>query len=299
MQLRIPVYLMCVLIPMNIMGQVLHWNDTVTTENQLLRVQILFAYNSSEILAESKPMLDSITDFINKNEYWIFEIGVHNDTRGSDNYSIKLTAKRAENLRKTLILKGVEEYRVVAKGYEGSAPLISKEEIIKMNSADQEIAHAKNRRTELRALRKCLVPDWSAYPIAPNFKWEEENLIIGLVRCVNIEHGMDMGGFVKDQNDAEHLAKWLLNNPNITIEISFNTDIRGDKNYNQELSERRANALRLYLASKGVKPEQFSCVGYGETNNIISEKDIALMCPPDQEKAHQINRRTEIKILKI
>jgi len=59
------------------------------------------------------------------------------------------------------------------------------------------------------------------------------------------------------------------------ITIEGHCDVRGDEAYNQELSERRAEAVKVYLVSKGVPADQLSTVGYGESRPL-SETDHAL-----------------------
>lgn len=85
------------------------------------------------------------------------------------------------------------------------------------------------------------------------------------------------------------VAELLKNKKNMVIEISGHTDDVGETLTNQKLSEGRANAVKTYLQSKGVKPEQVTAVGFGKT------KPVAENTTPDGRAK---NRRIEIKILK-
>ena len=81
--------------------------------------------------------------------------------------------------------------------------------------------------------------------------------------------------------------------PDMTIELGSHTDSRGDDNYNQKLSLRRANSARRWLMNKGVAGDRITAKGYGETvilNNCTNGEDCT-----DEE--HRYNRRTEFKIL--
>lgn len=76
--------------------------------------------------------------------------------------------------------------------------------------------------------------------------------------------------------------------PTATVEISGHTDSDGTDAYNQELSERRANAVRSYLVSSGVFAGRLSAVGYGETMPVGDNAT-------DAGKA--MNRRIEFKVI--
>ena len=64
----------------------------------------------------------------------------------------------------------------------------------------------------------------------------------------------------------------LKENPKAQIRIAGYTSASGTKEYNQKLSERRANAVREYLVNEGViTRERLSTIGYGETDPAIYE----------------------------
>jgi len=59
------------------------------------------------------------------------------------------------------------------------------------------------------------------------------------------------------------------------VTIAGHSDVRGSDDYNQALSERRADAVKAYLVSKGVPADQLEAVGVGE-KYPLSETDHAL-----------------------
>lgn len=84
------------------------------------------------------------------------------------------------------------------------------------------------------------------------------------------------------------------------LEIGNHTDFRGNDQYNHSLTKARARAVMNYLVSKGIEESRLKSVGYGETRPIIPESVIRKMkTKEEQEAAHQTNRRTELKILKL
>lgn len=100
--------------------------------------KIVFDLSKWSIRAESYPHLDSIADFLLKHDSLVVEIGIHTDTRGSDNYSMRLDTKRAESIKEYLINKGIDSGRLYAKGYGETELIISDEDIVKMKTAQEK-----------------------------------------------------------------------------------------------------------------------------------------------------------------
>ena len=76
--------------------------------------------------------------------------------------------------------------------------------------------------------------------------------------------------------------------PTSRFRIEGHTDSVGSDQYNMELSQRRANAVKNYLISKGISAERLEAVGYGETRPIASNKTAA---------GRAKNRRVEIILI--
>jgi len=98
--------------------------------------------------------------------------------------------------------------------------------------------------------------------------------------------------------ELDKLVAILEDNPEIKIELSSHTDSRQTADYNMDLSNRRAQSATNYIIEAGIDPERITAKGYGESLLIISDEEInRLPTEEEQEAAHQINRRTEFKIL--
>ena len=64
----------------------------------------------------------------------------------------------------------------------------------------------------------------------------------------------------------------LKANPKVKVRIAGYTSASGTEDYNQKLSERRANAVKGYLTKEGViAPDRLSTIGYGETKPAMYE----------------------------
>jgi outer membrane protein OmpA-like peptidoglycan-associated protein len=103
----------------------------------------------------------------------------------------------------------------------------------------------------------------------------------------------------ESQVELNKLNEFLVKNPKIKIEISGHTDSRGDDKLNQDLSQRRADAVVNYLVTKGIDKSRLSAKGYGASQPRVTKSQIdAMTSNEEKEKAHQANRRTEYKIVK-
>ncbi|WP_299254707.1 OmpA family protein [uncultured Cytophaga sp.] len=91
------------------------------------------------------------------------------------------------------------------------------------------------------------------------------------------------------------LIPFLMENPDVNINVSSHTDDLGSNKYNEDLSERRASKVKKYLISKGIAANRIQAKGYGEYKPLASNTN------PDgsvNEDGRSINRRTEFFISK-
>ena len=95
------------------------------------------------------------------------------------------------------------------------------------------------------------------------------------------------------------LVKTLNDNPTIVIKIMSHTDTRADDNYNEDLSQKRAQSVVDYLIESGIASDRLEAKGYGEKRLLLTDAKIKkLKTEEEKEAAHQKNRRTEFEVLR-
>ena len=65
-------------------------------------------------------------------------------------------------------------------------------------------------------------------------------------------------------------AAWLLQFPSVTIQVEGHCDERGTREYNFSLAARRAQAVRDYLASRGISGDRMRVVSYGKERPVVA-----------------------------
>ncbi len=112
------------------------------------------------------------------------------------------------------------------------------------------------------------------------------------------------------------LVQTMYDNPTIVIELASHTDSRGTHEYNDTLSQRRAQAVVDYLIEQDIARKRLVARGYGKRNpreivqtierdgyvfeegTVLSEDFINnLQDEEHREVAHQMNRRTEFRVI--
>ncbi len=116
----------------------------------------------------------------------------------------------------------------------------------------------------------------------------------------NIFYEFDRADLTPESTEAlDKLVEMMNENPNITIELSAHCDYRGNDDYNQRLSQRRAESVVRYLIQHGVARNRLTAVGYGESRPKIITKKLAetLLAGDPKVKVHETDTLTETYIL--
>ncbi|MBI3136931.1 MAG: PD40 domain-containing protein [Bacteroidetes bacterium] len=145
------------------------------------------------------------------------------------------------------------------------------------------------------------VPENSTDPYHQDIPLVPRNEIGGCVTLENVFFDLDSYNLRSESYiELDKLAQYLKDNPTMKIELQGHTDTQGDDKHNLELSDNRAKAVYEYLITKGIAKERLTYKGYGETQPVVSDEEIAkLKTDKEKKDAHQKNRRTVYKITAI
>ncbi len=138
-------------------------SDTLTVDIPLRRFvldkeyrlrNIYYDFDKWDLRPEAKLQLDTLYNLMLENPTIIVEIGSHTDSRGSDQYNLNLSQKRAESCVNYLITKGIQKERLKAKGYGETRHL---EDCRQYSDCPEDnvsdcSCHQNNRRTEFKVV---------------------------------------------------------------------------------------------------------------------------------------------------
>lgn len=129
---------------------------------------IFYDFDKASLRPESKTALDEMVAILNENPNVTIEMGAHTDRKGSDEYNIELSNRRAKSVVDYLIAAGIDPGRLTWKGYGESTPkritkrlnreypqfpeetLLDEAFIESLSPEDQDAADQINRRTEFQ-----------------------------------------------------------------------------------------------------------------------------------------------------
>ena len=116
-------------------------NKAIEIEN------IYYDYNKWNIRSDAAEELEKLISVLKDNPAFIVELGSHTDSRGSDDYNLSLSSKRAKAAVEYIVEKGeIDQNRITYKGY-GETQLVNRC-ANGVKCSDRQ--HQRNRRTELK-----------------------------------------------------------------------------------------------------------------------------------------------------
>lgn len=122
--------------------------EEATCDKAINLQNINYDFDKTTIREDAKPELDKLYTFLAENPTIKLELSSHTDSRGSDDYNLKLSQGRADSAVNYLVSKGLSKSRVIAKGY-GETKLLN-ECSNGVNCSEEQ--HQHNRRTEFKVI---------------------------------------------------------------------------------------------------------------------------------------------------
>ncbi|WP_309614157.1 OmpA family protein [Flavobacterium sp.] len=115
--------------------------DVIVTETEILLNPIYFEFDKSNITQEGAFELDKLVQVMKNNDKMVIMAKSHTDSRGSDNYNLPLSDRRAKSTVQYIISKGIDASRISGKGMGESEPK-------EVCNPCTEAQHGLNRRSE-------------------------------------------------------------------------------------------------------------------------------------------------------
>lgn len=131
---------------------------------------IFYDFDKATLRPESKTALDEMAQMLRDNPHVTIELAAHTDRKGSEEYNMRLSERRAKSVIDYLISAGIDPQRLSPKGYGESVPktvtkrinreypqfpegtVLTEDFISTLAPEDQEAADQINRRTEFQVL---------------------------------------------------------------------------------------------------------------------------------------------------
>jgi outer membrane protein OmpA-like peptidoglycan-associated protein/tetratricopeptide (TPR) repeat protein len=172
---------------------------------------------------------------------------------------------------------------------------------ISLGKYEIEVKHRKNKDYMLSVEKegymfknfKITVPAAKEKEQIITRKIEMERLTKGYKTVLrNIYFDFSRASFtIESYAELNKLEQMLFENKNLFVEISGHTDNIGAKEYNKNLSKKRAEAVVDFLTNKGIDPRRLSSQGYGQERPMATNDD--------EKDGRELNRRVEFKVLEV
>lgn len=131
----------------------------------------------------------------------------------------------------------------------------------------------------------------------PKVDTEPDSIVVSInepIRLNNIYYDYDKDNILADaEQDLQIILDLMKKYADMKIELSSHTDARGKDDYNENLSQRRAENAKRWLTERGIAADRIVAKGYGE-KLLLNGCANGVECSDDE---HRYNRRTEFKII--
>jgi OOP family OmpA-OmpF porin len=225
----------------------------------------MFAFDSAELTDEGKAALGKYRDELRpelSEAYAAIIIG-HTDSSGDPNYNMDLSERRAKAVRDYLVNTGVDPELLRVAGLGDLSPIASN---------DTAEGRAMNRRVEVVVAGEARALDLLRFPSAVLFERRSADITPEGEKSL-----------LKDIQASLDLLKRAT-----YIEVVGHTDDVGEDDYNLNLSEMRAEVIRMFLVELGLNPRKIVAVGVGDEFPIADN---------NTPEGRAENRRVEILML--
>jgi len=279
-------------------------------------LEVRFGYKQLTLTPGSQARLDALMPLLQDPEVGI-EIRAYTDDVGPDEYNLRLSAQRAQALRRLLMDGGIDGARILAIGMGESDPIAD-------NST--EAGRARNRRGEIsfitgggrhdsgeapaadetdvgntaedvrEEVTNVPGPSVDQPPYTPpqeDGKDDASTLLpddTSMAPEVEVlQFGYKQAGITADSTEKlDRYARQFKRTPGTSVEIRAYTDDVGSPWYNQALSAERAELIKQMLLDRGIEEGRIRAVGMGASDPIVDNAT---------KDGRALNRRAELYLL--
>ena len=286
---------------------------------------IFFDYNKHDIRDDAAFELNKVVEAMNEYPDLIIEGGSHTDSRGSFKYNERLSSNRARSTVDYIIKNGIDPNRITSKGYGEYELTNGCADGVKCNERE----HQYNRRTEFVIMNFeeiskihpeiCPIETVTVMQLKEKEKEAQQNqeqdvspqvleqrkkkYLDANFEKINNEIKIKLNPIYFDMNESyikkeaarelDKVVEIMEKYPDLIVECASHTDARASDQYNEKLSQNRANSSVKYILAKGISSERIFAKGYGE-RLLTNECADGVKCTEEQ---HALNRRTEFIVL--
>ncbi len=224
------------------------------------------------IVTDTDPLVDIVVEMV-KYDYAAEGLVMHGETEALlDNATVRLL-DASNNVLEEMVTDETGKYAFPLKPESDYRITVEKEGFFKQSVR----ISTKGKPSSV------IYTDFRLFPL----------VVDQVVRLENIFYDYNKWNIRDDAAvELDKLVQTLQDNPTVKIELSSHTDCRGRDAYNMQLSEKRAKSAVDHIISKGITRDRVVSKGYGESKPL---SDCA--CERCTEEEHQMNRRTEFKVL--
>lgn len=277
--------------------------DTIRREYKLMPIPyqlpvyvdiVYYDLDKYAIREDARPSLDKIAEIMKKYSFMDLLVSSHTDSRASDEYNIRLSNDRAKAVTEYMSRYGISAERIRLEWF-GEQQLVND---CGNGVPCPESDHQLNRRSEL--VLEAFPDPTRQYEMPAELTGADfcdpESLFDTIQEMINsvptIYFDFDKWSIrPQHKKELERTAVMLERMPNLMLYIEGHTDQRGTDQYNEGLSERRAQVVMDYLTKRGIEANRMEHKWFGETRPV---NDCNTMeCT---EAMHQMNRRTELRV---
>lgn len=212
------------------------------------------------------------------------ELAIGNSSVERDKVRLEARTREAEEAQRNAQVsqQAAEEARLAAENAQRESAAhkqVATEAELNAQAALQQGEEAQNRAAMLEGELKKMEDQLKAMEA----KKTDRGMVITLGDVVfdTNKAQLKSGGM----RNVEKLAEFLKQYPDRKIMIEGFTDSRGSDDYNQQLSDKRASAVRSALINMGIEAERITAKGYGESFPVANNSN---------STGRQLNRRVEI-----